>query len=106
MDILFYNWQHTLQPFGVDQVAAEKAFNPLVATYSTPGRYYHTLKHIDRVLSTIEILQGYTNNLAAVQLAAWFHDVVYDSKSQDIDTLRAEATEILRTKKNSEESKV
>jgi predicted metal-dependent HD superfamily phosphohydrolase len=83
MDILFYNWQHTLQPFGVDQVAAEKAFNPLVATYSTPGRYYHTLKHIDRVLSTIEILQGYTNNLAAVQLAAWFHDVVYDSKSQD-----------------------
>lgn len=83
MDILFSNWQHTLQPFGVDQVAAEKAFNSLVAAYSTPGRYYHTLKHIDGVLSTIEILQGYTNNLAAVQLAAWFHDVVYDTQAQD-----------------------
>lgn len=83
MDILFYNWQHTLQPFGVDQVAAEKAFNSLVAAYSSPGRYYHTLKHIDHVLSTIQILQGYTNNLAAVQLAAWFHDVVYDTKAQD-----------------------
>ncbi len=83
MDILFYNWQHTLQPFGVDQVAAEKAFNLLVEAYSTPGRYYHTLKHIDRVLSTIEILQGYTNNLAAVQLAAWFHDVVYDTEAKD-----------------------
>ncbi|MEH1832486.1 MAG: hypothetical protein V7L29_10500 [Nostoc sp.] len=83
MDILFYNWQHTLQPFGVDQVAAEKAFNRLVAAYSTPGRYYHTLKHIDHVLGTIEILQGYTNNLAAVQLAAWFHDVVYDTQAQD-----------------------
>ncbi|MCC5598805.1 HD domain-containing protein [Nostoc favosum] len=83
MNILFSNWQHTLQPFGVDQVAAEKAFNDLVAAYSTPGRYYHTLKHIDRVLSTIEILQGYTNNLAAVQLAAWFHDVVYDTQAQD-----------------------
>ncbi|MEH2264746.1 HD domain-containing protein [Nostoc sp.] len=83
MDILFSNWQHTLQPFGVDQVAAEKAFNCLVVAYSTPGRYYHTLKHIDRVLSTIQILQGYTNNLAAVQLAAWFHDVVYDTQAQD-----------------------
>ncbi|MFN6466313.1 MAG: hypothetical protein RMZ41_031475 [Nostoc sp. DedVER02] len=83
MDILFSNWQHTLQPFSVDQVAAEKAFNCLVVAYSTPGRYYHTLKHIDRVLSTIQILQGYTNNLAAVQLAAWFHDVVYDTQAQD-----------------------
>ncbi|MDZ8259485.1 hypothetical protein [Nostoc sp. ChiQUE01b] len=83
MDILFYNWQYTLQPFGVDQVAAEKAFNLLVEAYSTPGRYYHTLKHIDRVLSTIQILQGYTNNLAAVQLAAWFHDVVYDTEAKD-----------------------
>ena len=83
MDILFSNWQHTLQPFGVDQVAAEKAFNRLVAAYCTPGRYYHTLKHIDHILSIIQILQSYTNNLAAVQLAAWFHDVVYDTQAQD-----------------------
>ncbi|MEH2009899.1 HD domain-containing protein [Nostoc sp.] len=81
--ILFSKWQQTLQPFGVEQVAAEKAFNSLVVAYSTPGRYYHTLKHIDHVLSTIQILQGYTNNLAAVQLAAWFHDVVYNSQAED-----------------------
>ncbi|MEH2444152.1 HD domain-containing protein [Nostoc sp.] len=83
MDILFSNWQHTLKPFGVDQIAAEKAFNCLVVAYSTPDRYYHTLKHIDRVLSTVQILQGYTNNLATVQLATWFHDVVYDTQAQD-----------------------
>jgi predicted metal-dependent HD superfamily phosphohydrolase len=83
MDILFSNWQHTLKRVGVDQVAAEKAFNSLIAAYSTPGRYYHTLKHIAHVLSTIQILEGYTNNLPAVQLAAWFHDVVYDTQAQD-----------------------
>jgi predicted metal-dependent HD superfamily phosphohydrolase len=83
MDILFSNWQDTLQAFGVKEVAAEKAFNHLIAAYSTPSRHYHTLKHIDRVLSTIQILQGYTNNLPAVQLAAWFHDVVYDTQAQD-----------------------
>ncbi|MCW5317451.1 hypothetical protein GTQ43_27675 [Nostoc sp. KVJ3] len=83
MDILFSNWQHTLQAFDVDQVTSEKAFGNLIAAYSTPVRYYHTLKHIEHVLSTIEILQGYTNNLPAVQLAAWFHDVVYDTQAQD-----------------------
>ncbi|MEH2194037.1 MAG: hypothetical protein V7K98_15565 [Nostoc sp.] len=97
MDILFSNWQHTLKPFGVDQIAAEKAFNSLVVAYSTPDRYYHTLKHIHHVLSTIQILQGYTNNLAAVQLAAWFHDVVYDTKAQDNEERSADyAFEFLR----------
>jgi predicted metal-dependent HD superfamily phosphohydrolase len=94
--ILFSNWQHTLEPFGVDQVAAEKAFNPLVAAYSTSNRHYHTLKHIDHVLSTIEILQGYVNDLAAVQLAAWFHDVVYDSQAEDNEERSADyALELL-----------
>jgi predicted metal-dependent HD superfamily phosphohydrolase len=93
--ILFSNWQHTLQSFGVDQLAAEKAFNPLVAAYSTPGRYYHTLKHIEHVLSTIEILHGYTNNLAAVQLAAWFHDVVYESQAKDNEEQSADYAFVL-----------
>lgn len=96
MNILFSNWQHTLQPFGVDQVEAEKAFNQLVAVYSTPDRHYHTLKHIHHVLSTIQILQGYTNNLAAVQIAAWFHDVVYDTQAEDNEQKSADyALELL-----------
>ncbi len=59
---------------------------------SSARRYYHTLKHIDHVLSTIQILQGYTNNIATVQLAAWFHDVVYDTKAQDNEERSAEYT--------------
>jgi predicted metal-dependent HD superfamily phosphohydrolase len=82
-DILFSSWRYTLQAFNVEQIAAEKAFTELVAAYSTPGRYYHTLKHIHHVLSTIEILQAHSKDLAAVQLAAWFHDVVYDTQAQD-----------------------
>ncbi|WP_341529200.1 hypothetical protein WKK05_07800 [Nostoc sp. UHCC 0302] len=82
-DILFSSWRYTLQAFNVDQVTTEKAFTELVVAYSTPGRYYHTLKHIHHVLSTIETLQAYSKDLAAVQLAAWFHDVVYDTQAQD-----------------------
>lgn len=80
---LFCQWQHTLSGFEVDQLAAEKAFNFLVEAYSSSDRYYHTLKHIYHVLKIIDNLQAYTRNLAAVQLAAWFHDVVYDTKAQN-----------------------
>ncbi|MFN6560374.1 MAG: hypothetical protein RMY28_011250 [Nostoc sp. ChiSLP01] len=94
--ILFSNWQRTLQPFGVDEVAADKTFNQLVTAYSSSDRHYHTLKHIYRVLDTIEILQGYTNNLTAVQFAAWFHDVVYDTQAEDNEQKSADyALELL-----------
>ncbi|MDZ8080596.1 MAG: hypothetical protein RMX35_16195 [Nostoc sp. DcaGUA01] len=94
--ILFANWQRTLQPFGVDEVAADKAFNHLVTAYSSSDRHYHTLKHIHHVLNTIEVLQGYTNNLTAVQFAAWFHDVVYDTQAEDNEQKSADyALELL-----------
>lgn len=95
-DILFYHWQHTLCSFEVDQIAAEKAFNLLVEAYSSSDRYYHSLKHIYHVLKTIDNLQAYTRNLAAVQLAAWFHDVVYDTKAQNNEEKSADyACELL-----------
>ncbi|MBW4448117.1 MAG: hypothetical protein KME38_14930 [Spirirestis rafaelensis WJT71-NPBG6] len=95
-DILFCHWQHTISSFEVDQVAAEKAFNLLVEAYSSSDRYYHTLKHIYHVLKTIDNLQAYTRNLANVQFAAWFHDVVYDTKAQNNEEKSADyACELL-----------
>ncbi|OUL23646.1 hypothetical protein BV372_29670 [Nostoc sp. T09] len=90
MDILLWRWQQTLQSFSIDQVAADWAFNDLVEAYSSFGRYYHTLKHIHHVLSTIETLEGYTQDLISVQLAAWLHDIVYDTQAQDNEERSAE----------------
>lgn len=82
-DALFWDWERLLQSLGIEQVSAQQAFAHLVAAYSSPGRYYHTLSHIQHVLSTIQTLQFQTKDLTVVQLAAWFHDVVYDSQAQD-----------------------
>jgi predicted metal-dependent HD superfamily phosphohydrolase len=80
---LFLHWQSTFHPFTIDKVAANKAFADLVAAYSSPNRYYHNLKHIHHVISTIDTLQVYTQDLPSVKLAAWFHDIIYDTQSQD-----------------------
>ncbi|MBH8572515.1 hypothetical protein I8752_05575 [Nostocaceae cyanobacterium CENA369] len=87
---LFDYWQHTLQSFGVDLIASEQAFTSLVEAYSSCDRHYHTLKHIHHVLNAIETLQAHAKNLIAVQLAAWFHDVIYDTQAQDNEERSAE----------------
>lgn len=82
-DILFHHLQNTLQSLGVDEHKIKPTFIQLVASYSTPGRYYHTLKHIYYVLNKIQSLQVYTQDLPTIQLAAWLHDVVYNTQAQD-----------------------
>ncbi|BCX10418.1 MAG: hypothetical protein KatS3mg066_4277 [Fischerella sp.] len=93
---LLTKWWQLLQSFPVEQTAAEDVFWQLVAAYSTPGRYYHTLEHIYHVLSAIETLQNQAQDLPAIQFAAWFHDVVYDTQAQDNEQQSASyAVEIL-----------
>jgi predicted metal-dependent HD superfamily phosphohydrolase len=81
--LLLSRWQNALQVFGVDSLAANQAFTEIVAAYSYPSRHYHTLQHIQQVLNTIDTLQIYSQDLISVQLAAWLHDVVYDTHNQD-----------------------
>jgi predicted metal-dependent HD superfamily phosphohydrolase len=51
--------------------------------YAGPGRFFHTLDHVRDVLDTVESLGSHTRNLNAVKLAAWLHDVIYDSRASD-----------------------
>ena len=57
------------------------AFADLAAHYGEPGRHYHTLDHIRAVLDRIDAL--WPDAPPALLLAAWLHDVVYDSRAAD-----------------------
>ncbi|GAA2314561.1 hypothetical protein GCM10010149_77590 [Nonomuraea roseoviolacea subsp. roseoviolacea] len=52
----------------------------LVARWSEPHRRYHTLDHLAAVLAAADELAGAAADPAAVRLAAWFHDAVYDGR--------------------------
>ncbi|MEV1173801.1 metal-dependent phosphohydrolase [Nonomuraea sp. NPDC049784] len=52
----------------------------LIARWSEPHRRYHTLDHLSAVLAAVSQLAEPAGDLAAVRLAAWFHDAVYDGR--------------------------
>jgi predicted metal-dependent HD superfamily phosphohydrolase len=117
LDRLRSDWESLLDSLGAEPNASRIAFTELVASYASPGRYYHTLDHIGQVLRDVHQLQDQTSHPAAVLLAAWFHDAVYDPRAADneeqsaryaetvlrglavpYETVRRVATLILQTK--------
>jgi predicted metal-dependent HD superfamily phosphohydrolase len=80
---LFLQWQETLQAFKIDSKRIQSSFLSITQAYDSPQRYYHRLEHISQVLTTITQLESYAVNFRAIQLAAWLHDVVYDTHASD-----------------------
>lgn len=90
IEALKSSWETLLQSFIVDPRISQKIFFELVTAYSSTGRFYHTLKHIQQILEAIEQMRPLAKNFPAIQLAAWFHDLIYNSKSQDNEERSAE----------------
>jgi predicted metal-dependent HD superfamily phosphohydrolase len=76
-------WFATIGAFGVCEAHAKAAFVDLVTRYSTPGRFYHNMDHIAEVLAAISGLRELAHQYPVIQVAAWYHDVVYDSTAKD-----------------------
>ena len=58
---------------------ADQCYDQLAALYAEPHRAYHTLTHIDHMLGLLDNSEQHTD---ALELAVWFHDVIYDPRSQ------------------------
>jgi predicted metal-dependent HD superfamily phosphohydrolase len=63
---------------GVSLELARKSFDDLTAQYSGKHRSYHNLSHIDRMLSWFDVA---ANGSDSVELAIWFHDIIYEPRS-------------------------
>lgn len=89
LDLMQRSWVNLLAPFGVTPAAAYPAFDRLVEAHAEPHRHYHTPEHVGEVLRVVGRLKGGP----AVQLAAWYHDAVYDPKAKDNEAKSAELVE-------------
>ncbi len=94
---LWRRWWGLMASCRVAEAGAQREFEQLVQAYGSGGRYYHTLAHIQQVLTTVAQLKPYARNLAIVELGAWFHDVVYDPQASHNEANSAEyATAAMR----------
>ena len=58
-------------------------FAKLEASYSAPPRAYHNLAHIMDCLRELAAAKHLAQDGLAVEMAIWYHDVIYDSHDKD-----------------------
>ena len=72
-------------------------FYDMLAYYSSPSRFYHNFNHIFHCLKEFEQVRTLVNNPEAVELAIWYHDVVYNTQRKDNEEVSAMiAAEMIR----------
>jgi len=77
------NWQSLMQLIGADAKRARQVFTFVLTQYSKIGRRYHNLDHLHDVLQTIARMREHAQDVHTIQLAAWFHDLVYEPARKD-----------------------
>ncbi len=82
IDSLQRGWVSLLQPLNVGIATAYTAFDFLVLKYTQPHRHYHTLEHIGEMLKITGKLGRGLPHPIELNLAVWYHDVVYDPRGK------------------------
>jgi predicted metal-dependent HD superfamily phosphohydrolase len=77
----------------------EDLFYQLINAYNDKNRAYHNISHIKHCLNEFDQIKYRLKNPKEVELAIWFHDVIYDPKSVSNEEESAEFT-ILELKKS------
>ena len=81
-------WNRCLLDSAKDESSA--IHRHLTDSYSEPQRYYHTLDHIEHCLSLFDKICSEVENPEALELAIWYHDVVYTPGAKDNEQLSAD----------------
>jgi predicted metal-dependent HD superfamily phosphohydrolase len=72
-----------------DSPTSRTEWAAVVGAWSEPHRRYHDLAHLAAVLGIVGELAGHAADPAAVRLAAWYHDVAYDPRRSDNESVSA-----------------
>ena len=81
-EYLKQRWFELLASFDVDKNIIETFWEEIVQYYSESHRAYHNLHHLYDLFKKFERHQESITDLKAVELAIWYHDIIYDPMSQ------------------------
>lgn len=75
--------------FGVDAIRSAESVNYVLSHYADPTRHYHNLDHLRDCMVGVDWVEkdigpwmtaARFTEIQAIELALWYHDLVYDSK--------------------------
>ncbi len=67
-----------------------KEWQCIASRYNEAHRHYHTLRHIGACMHWLDQVKDQIADPRAVELALWFHDLVYNPRRQDNESISAE----------------
>ena len=82
-NFLINRFRDCMKFFKVPEQEIESLYDRLYFEYTSWSRYYHNLSHIFSLLKLSEQYWTELKNPFIVDLAIWFHDVVYDADKKD-----------------------
>jgi len=75
-------WRATWRGLGVLE-SNDELYGDLIARYSEAHRKYHTVQHLDECFAKLDEALYLAEQTYEVELALWFHDAIYEVRSQD-----------------------
>ena len=81
-------WQRCLVDGARDDGKA--VHDRLLSGYNEAGRYYHTFDHIRHCLAMFDTCRSQLEDPDAVELAVWFHDVIFEPGNPDNEAQSAD----------------
>ena len=94
---MLYRWQVLCERLGA-KGNMTSVYRMLTAYYDDLSRSYHTLEHIRHCLMEFDSCESYFSPMIErdkVEMALWFHDVIYDPKRKDNEELSATYARII-----------
>lgn len=61
----------------------------LLDCYSEPHRFYHTVQHLQEYFDRLDEAIVLAERPAEIELALWFHDAIYDTRTSDSEVRSA-----------------
>ena len=90
---LHHLFTSTLQRFGVEGPACGRAWDKIASAYSSKGRHYHDLQHLEHLANVLQPHWYQLQDPDAIVLAIAYHDIVYkvtrsDNEEKSADLMR------------------
>nr|WP_174506259.1 metal-dependent hydrolase [Acinetobacter sp. Marseille-Q1620] len=87
-------WEHFARQY-LDQIQSRQILNILLEAYNESLRSYHTCQHIVECLELFTQIKNHIDDVVSLELAIWFHDVIYNPQAHDNEEQSADLMKLL-----------